>query len=216
MLLSAARVRTYRFCDDADGSRHNEDSANTNVDAALVDAQLMVMQRAARVAPAWFALEAAISSASTGAVDLTTIKPLMILNLSLAASTSRGPIPEVRFDQGPTNLVGVQTLKIRYVARPTFPGSASTAFTWGHANVTSTAIFDGLVCAYAAAELLITTGKPNSNLADFIERNETAIDEMDDGSSWSVQPLDGFPENSALPIMGYVRTAPDTIQLVRV
>jgi hypothetical protein len=213
MILSDARTRLLRLVDD-DGSRWNAAGDNAELDDALKTAQEEVWLRLIESGAGIFEQEAAISSSSAGVVDLTTLKPIKIVALSLVASTSRLLIEPCRMDTSPTNAPGIRTLLITYVPRVSFPANAGAAFVWGHANVTATAIYDKLMCAIAASELKIKDGETNKALetrkTELLDAALRTIDIPD----WTVMPLDEFSDDDRGSGLEYVATAPDTLQLV--
>src|SRR5689334_13195996 len=127
MLLSEARTRTLNLVDDADGVKY---PGSTEVDDALGTAQEEVYHLLIGGGANLFTQEAAISSSAAGVVDLTTIKPLKLVNLAESVSGGRLTINPARFYEAPITATGALALLIAYVARPVFPASASTAFAW--------------------------------------------------------------------------------------
>lgn len=214
MLLNVGRARVLKMVDDEDGDRFDEAGDSAEVDAALATGQQEVAQLAFNTGSNIFAQETTVTTSSAGVANLTSIKPHRIDYVSISVGGERLNVSPVRFDEAPANASGVQTLGIVYVARPTFPATPSDPFVWGHANVTSTAILDQLMCVIAACDLLITEGEVNRVLEQRKEELKAAVLSTFSVPGWSVTPIDSFTVGGRDSGLGYIMTAPDTLQLV--
>jgi hypothetical protein len=212
MLLSEARTRVALMVDDADAVRWS----TTNIDEALRTAQAEVWQLAAFAAPAHFAVEStSLSSSAAGVLNLASLAPLKILALHTYNGGQRLNILPLHRTEALANSAGVVACAITYVPRVTFPASAATAFTWGHASITDTGTLDALMCCLAATELLITEAKTNPVLEQRKAELRDAITTRHAQASWAVLPLFGG-DGSGESGLGYIMTAPDQAQLVLV
>ncbi len=212
MLLSEARTRVARMVDDAANTRFTA-TTDGDIDTALRTAQQEAWAIAAGAAPSHYGVEGTLSSSSAGVLDLSSINPLKILALYTYSSGQRLNVLPVHRLEAPTNATAAVACAIAYVPRCTFPASAATAFTWGHANVDDTGVLDAFMCALAATELLITEAKTNPVLeARKAELRDTLLSKSAQ-NSWSVLPLDSWM-NVADSGLGFIMTAPDQAQLV--
>ena len=210
--LTTIRSRVLALLDDAGCEKYNTDALFTDVDAALVTAQLEVFQVAAGASDI-FAQEASVTTTAAGVGDLTSIKPLRLMNVALAYGVGRLNILPARFDEAPMNYPGIQTLKVRYVARPVFPTPA-TDFVWGHVNVTSTALLEQLMCVKAGADLKVKEGEINKVIEKRIVELRDAVLSTFSAPGWSVMPIDAYGRSRRNSGLRYIMTAPDTLQLV--
>lgn len=213
MLLSEARTKVLALIDD-DNTRFNGDGLFTEVDDALLTAQKEVWQSAVASGCSLFEQETTVPTNASGVADLTTIKPLRIVNVAQILSGVRWLLEPSRLDQAPANAAIVITLAITYVPRLSFPSAPGNPFVWGHANITDTSLFDKLMCAIAASELKIKDNEQNTALEKRKDELRAAVTEMISAVSWSAIPMDQFSQDRNLAIYGYVMTAPDTLQLV--
>ena len=209
MLLSEARTRVAALCDD-DGTRFSE----SEIDDALLTAQKEVWQLAVNSGSRIFEQQTTITTNSSGVGDLTGIKPIKIVSISEFLSGVRYLVNPQRHDQAPANATISTTLAIVYIPRTTFPANASTAFTWGHANITDTSLFDKLMCVIAVSDLKIKDAEVNPALESRKAELRTALVESISIPGFSVIPMDQFTAERDLSSYEYVMTAPDTLQLV--
>lgn len=214
MLLSEARARVLRLVDD-DSSKYNVDGLFTDIDDALKTAQIETWQTAVASGNSIFVIEAPLTTGATGIGDLTTIKPMKLVNVALKNGTQRLTVPPARFDEAPTNAGAGLILAIAYVPRVAFPSASGNPFVWASANIADLSpLLDKLMCVIAASELKIIENEDNNGM----ERRKTelrlAVSEMLSIPSWSVLPLDGFSAERRGSGFAYVMPAPDTLQLV--
>lgn len=212
MLLSEAETRVQRFMDD--GAAYLATIAE--IDTALRVAQEEVYQLIVGSGNALFEQEASISSNGSGVVDLTTIKPLEIIDVlqSLAPNAPRLTVLPARSGDGFQFASSTVNLVIRYTARASFPASSSSPFVWGTSNVTATNIFDQLMCAIAASELKIREGETNTPLERRKAELRAAAMASLDIPGWRPMVLSsGYPRRD-LSYFHYIMTAPDVMQLV--
>lgn len=209
MLLSAARTRVLALVDDAEGVKF---VGTTEVDDALSTAQEEVYELIVGTGSGLFTQEASVSSSSAGLVDLTTLRPLKIVSLSQVTGGARLAIFPSQYEPL-QNYAAIETLKIVYAPRPTFPASAGTAFAWGHTNVTAVKRFESLMCMLAASELKVKEGERNGPLTDRIATLRQSVEDSVTPSGWAVIPLAGYPGGTTSRLK-YTQTAPDNLQLV--
>lgn len=212
MLLSEGRSRVRRFTDSVNDPRFSD----ADIDDALKTAQLEAWQFAVAQGTRIFQLEASVTTSGQGVADLTTIKPIDIINVSLFSGSTRLVVSPCRHDEAPTFVTSALTLKIVYVPRVSFPAGPSSAFVWGTAAITSTDTMDSLMCAIAASELKVTEAEVNAGLE--ARKNELKVSVASQLSipGWSVRPLDSFTVGDRDAGMSWLMTAPDTLQLARV
>lgn len=209
MLLSEARTRVRRHVDDEDSVRF----VDAEVDDALRSGQIEAHRLAYLSAPSLFAVEGSISTTSAGIADVSALAPARILNVAVSSGSQRLTVSPVRMDAAPTDAAGVQSLKITYVARVSFPTASGNPFVWGHANVNGDDIA-ALMCILAAGELLIKDGAVNQALESREAKLRASVASAAGIPGWTVLPLDSFSDPGAQSCFSYVMTAPDTLQLV--
>ncbi len=206
--LTLARARALKFSDDVDGLAAD---STTVQDDALKAAHNAVYQQAAAWAPQRFAIESTVTTDANGVGDLSSLDPVRILAVSHFSSSTRSPIPPASLSDGPTNIIGVKTLKVLYIPAITFPATGSDVFVWGQAGL-DLPLLDELLCLRAASTITAIFDEPNAHLERLIVRAEKDAQTIAGFSTWRVLPLRGRSGDSGLC---YAMTAATSLQLVR-
>jgi hypothetical protein len=212
MLLSAARTRVLNHLDDADGTRFNIDATFTEIDLELRSAQQEVWQECIGTSPSSFTQEGSVT-ATSGVASLTSLAPALILSVATYAGGVREKVSPMRLVNQPQNYTSTRDLRITYVPRVSFPASASNEFAWG-ARTTGIDFLNALTCALAAKSLSIKIRMNNPPLDDRIQDLTRKVREMLAIPGWAVLPLDPYSDPGCDSGLGFVMTAPDTLQLV--
>lgn len=210
MLLSAARTAAYALADDDAAVRFT----STEVDDALSSAQQEVWARAVNAAPRTFEVEASVSSSSLGVVTLTSLKPARVVTLMDLIGPDRYQVKPTRLSMGVASYEAARTLKVLYVPRVTLPAAAGDPFVWGTSAITETGLFDRLMVAIAASDLLVKEGAINNALERRKDELRAALDNMVEQTAWAILPLDGYCRRGDATFL-YAQTSPDVLQLVR-
>lgn len=210
MLLSEARTQVAQLVDDEAAEKYS----TTEIDNALKTAQLETWQHAVGSGSNAFNVDAAFTSTSAGVVDLSSVAPRRIVSVAHVVSTRRLKVQPVRFDDSPQDHASAESLRIVYVPKVTFPASAGTAFTWGHANI-DTSMFDQLMSVIAASHLKIKESEVNAMMERRKDELRALVLETLSIPTWTVVPLDSLAGRSnGSADFSYVMTAPHTMQLV--
>jgi hypothetical protein len=215
MSLTTARSTIERMVDDADGEKYNRDGLNTELDFALTTAQAEVWQSVVNAGSNIFNVETSLTTSSAGVADLTSLRPIKLLNVAVtAAAGQRLTVPPIRIDQAPINNASTWTLMITYVGRCSFPANPGDPFVWGSAGIDVTTLFDTLTCSIAASQLLIKEGIQNPALEQRKTELRAAVQQTLSVPTWSVMPLDQFVRSRFMSGMYYILTSVDHLQLV--
>jgi len=211
MLLSAARLRVAKLVDDVEGVVYDA----TEIDDALLTGQAEAWRAALSASPNIFNQTANFSSTSAGVVNLTSVRPQRLLNVSAILNGVRTSVRPVRVETAPTDYRTIVALSILYVEDVVFPAAASD-FIWGHASISPSisALLDSLMISIAALEL---KPKENERIAGLAERKaekEQKVLELISVPGWAVHPVDAFASRGRTAPFGYIVTSPHTLQLV--
>lgn len=212
MLLSAARTRVLNHLDDADGTRFNVDGAYTEIDLELRSAQQEVWQECIGTSPSSFTQEGSVT-ATAGVATLTSLAPALLLSVATYSNGVREKVSPVRLVNQPQNYTQTRDLRVVYVPRVSFPASAGAEFAWG-ARTAGVDFLDALTCALAAKSLGIKIRMSNPPLDDRIQDLTRKVREVLAVPGWAVLPLDAYSDPGCDSGLGFVMTAPDTLQLV--
>lgn len=207
--LTQAIQRVRFLIDDADA---NPLISDAEITSALEVAQEEVWQLVVDSGANLFYQTAALTSSSTGAVDLSGIKPLKIANVSWEQSGVTLQIPPARLFDGLLNVQQSWPISLVYVPRAVFPASPSAEFVWSQSSISMTTL-DQLLCHVAASQVWIKTGEPP--LASLEQRKvelQKSVENLINIPTWSVTPLG--PVGSRNSGMYWRRSAHDTLQLV--
>jgi hypothetical protein len=208
VLLSVARTRVKKYMDDVDGKVADSD---TVLDAALEMAVHSVYLQASMWATQRFAKESDITTSAIGVGDLSTLDPVRIVAVNVSSGQQRLPVPALSLMDGPTNVLGVQTLKVLHVPKITFPTVSSDPIVWGQSSL-DLPILDDLACLHAASHLTMLQDQGNKQLEARLKVLEEKAQGVLNFSTWRVMPLRSRSGDSGL---GYVMTDAVTLQLVR-
>lgn len=206
--LTLARARALKLADDVDGLAADSDTVK---DDALNAAFHAVYNQATQIAPERFAKEASVSTDANGVADLSSLDPVRILSVSYFTNNTRAPIPAARLADGPTNVLGVKTLKILYIPALTFPASGAANFVWGQSEI-DLPLLDDLLCLRAASVITAINDEPNGHLERLIARAEKDAQNIAGFSTWRVMPMRGRSADSGL---AYAMTGATSLQIVR-
>lgn len=207
LTLTEARALVAKYIDDADAIV----AATADIDQALETAQNQVYLQASTWAPQRFSKEASFTTSSAGTADLSSADPIRILAVNLSSGQSRLPIPPVSLHDGPTDVLGVKTLKVAYIPPLTFPASGGADFVWGQSSL-DLPILDDLMCLHAASICTAFLDQPNKQLEFRLKVAEEKAQNVLNHTTWRVMPLRDRTRDSGL---GYVLTDPVSLQIVR-
>lgn len=210
MTLAQAITRTRFLLDDTDANPLVTDAEiTTALEVAQEEVWRLVVTSGANV----FNQQATLSSSTAGVVDLSSIKPIDVVNVAIVVGNMRTQVRPVRVFDYAHAVLAVYSLAVTYIPRVTFPTLSSDPFVWSTAAISSTTL-DQLVCHIAASQCWVRTGDP-PNAA--IERRKdellASIATIVSIPSWSATPLNerGTERDSGI---FWVRTAHDQLQLV--
>ena len=205
--LTEARALVSTYLDDEDA----DFAATADIDNALEVAQNAVYMQAQASASQRFSKEISVSTDANGAADLASYDPIRILAVNQWSTTTRFAIPPMSVSDGPTNVLGVRSLKVLYVPPLTFPSAAGNAFVWGQSSL-DLPLLDDLMCLHAASHLNLIYDVENKQLERRIKVLEDKAQHILNFSPWRVMPLRNRSADSGF---GYVMTDPVTLQIVR-
>lgn len=211
--LAQARTRVRFLIDDADA---NPLVSDAEIDVALETALEEVWQRVVGTGVSCYTLYTDITSSGAGVVDLSSVKPLRIVNVAFKQGTIFLQVQASRTSDFIQTVSGPQPLRIWYVPRATFPALSSDPFVWSTAGISS-ATLDQLLCVIAAADVWVKTGEaPLPSLELRKAELQKAIDEQVSIPTTTVAPLRvtrKFPTHRYAGFQ-WARVAHDTLQLV--
>lgn len=209
MTLAQAITRVRFLLDDNDA---NPLISDAEITTALQVGQEEVWQLVIDSGANVFFQTATISSPGTGVVDVSSIKPLKIVNVAQSVGVYTLQIPPCRPFDGWAPVLSALDVAIVYVPRATFPALAGDPFVWSQAAISMTTL-DQLLVHVAASQCWVRTGEPP--LASLEKRKQELQDSVTSSiniPSWSVTPLDVAGSRDSG--MYWRRTSHDTLQLV--
>lgn len=205
--LTEARALVATYLDDEEAVV----AATADIDSALEVSFHAVYLQAQAWATQKFSKEASVTTSAAGAADLSSIDPVRIVAVNQWNGAARSPIPPMALSDGPTNVLGVRTLKLVYIPALTFPASGAATFDWGHASL-DLPLLDDLLCLHAASHMSLLQDQQNQQLEQRIKVLEEKAEHLLNFTQWRVMPLRGRSSDSGL---GFVMTDPVTLQIVR-
>jgi hypothetical protein len=209
MTLAQAITRVRFLLDDSDANPLISDAEiTTALEVGQEEVWQLVIDSGANV----FYQTADIASPGNGVVDVSSIKPLKIINVAQVVGTYALQIPPCRPFDGFAPVLSAVNVRLVYVPRATFPALSSDPFVWSQAAISMTTL-DQLLCHTAAAQCWVRTGEPP--LASMEKRRAelaASVTSSINIPSWSVSPLDDTGSTDS----GFYwrRTSHDTLQLV--
>jgi hypothetical protein len=217
MLLSEAQTKVLKLLDDESGVRFDAANDKAEVNIALKSAQGEAWTEAVSAGANLFMQEAAFTSSTAGAVDLTSVIPRRIVNVTQVSGTTRLAVLPVRLDDVLATLASAVTLRVAYIPGVTFPALVSDPFVWGSSSVAADvqAPLSNLMCAIAAGDLAPKDAAVNAMLERRKEELRASIRKLMSVPGWSVIPLGGATGRTKRASFDYCAgTAPHTLQLV--
>lgn len=208
MILTDARTRVRSLIDDAD----SELWTDAEVDASLASAQYEALLWAVVSGCNLFTQEADITTTSAGLADLSSLKPMKIVNVAQVTGTSRFKIPPIQLHDIAVTHAVATTLKVAYVARPTFPASGAAAFVWSSASISCPPLDQYMVCL-AAAEMKVKEGEEAPGLDKRKAELRDAILSLVNVPGWHVRPMRKSSSNGLG--IAWAMTSSDQLQLVQ-
>lgn len=212
MLLSAARLRVLKLVDDAAADVYD----TSEVADALLSGQVETWRIAQGAGPNIFNTTTTFTSSAAGVVDLTSVKPARILNVSSLLNGARMNVRAFRIEEAPSNYATSVALSILHVPDAVFPAAEPSAFVWGNSGIaTSTeALLNSLMILIAALELKPKEAELLAGLQARKDEKEELVASLTSVPGWAVHPMDISGGLGRIASYGYIMTAPHTLQLV--
>lgn len=157
--LSSARTRVLNLVDD-DGTWFSEAEVAVALEVALDETIALYVQRGG----AGLAQVLDASTSASGELDLSAVNPVGIYSVVHRQGMVSIPLVAALDSEVLVDIAGVVPLRVRFVARPTFPTLDADPIIYGPNAAATFPSMDQLICVKAAQHLKPKEGELNAAL----------------------------------------------------